>query len=127
MVAVAFGYSSYRYSRFNFLDFSQLTLYEKLDVFAPKADEYILIFYSSKQTDLSLVTKKINAGNTPILAIDFAQNVRQSSKELTVITGGFNELLKVVHKMRVTHLPSALYIKKERNALYKQNSSFLML
>jgi len=126
MVAIAFAFSNYRFSKFKFLDFSRIVLYEKLDIFTPKEPEYILLLYSSKKDNAQDLIKKIKT-NIPILAIDFAQDVRLSQKKLIVVTGGFNELLKIINKMQISKVPCAVKIKKQKKLIYKQDSSFLIL
>lgn len=126
-IAVSFGYSHYRFSKFNFFDFSKIILYTHDDVFVPTDDEYILLFYSSKKNSASSLVKSLKLENKTCIAIDFAQNNREKSDDFIAVTGGFDKLLMIINSLNLSHIPSAVNIKKDKNLVYKQDTSVLML
>jgi len=73
MIATAYAYFNYRFSQFNFINFSDFLFYEsKHDLFIPSEPYYHVIIYSSKRDDIDTLLKKLNE-EYPILAIDLAQ------------------------------------------------------
>lgn len=122
MVASAYGYFHYTFSSFKFLDFKEITLYTDKDIFTPTEENYIVLAYSSKKNKLENLTKKIQNDDITILAIDFAQREKFTKDSLISVTGGYDNILTIIHKFRIEHIPSAFYIKKQKATLYKQDS-----
>ena len=121
MIAAAFAYFNYKFSEYKFINFKEWTFYEKSDVFTPSADKYIVVFYSSKekgtmdklaQTDLNL----------PILAIDYYNNVRENTQTTTFLRSGTKNSLSFIQRFNIYESPSIFFIKKHKEALYKQDS-----
>ena len=127
MIALSYGYFHYKFNKFKFLDFKEITLYTKEDVFTPDKQQYALVFYSSKKDNLEKLVKKIKTDEYPVVAIDFSQINREEKENYVSITGGFNQLLKVINRLHLEHLPSIMIIKKEKKLIYKQDSRIEML
>ena len=70
MIAAAFAYFNYKFSEYKFIDFREWVFYEKSDIFIPKSDKYVVVFYSSKEKNTAKLLSKTNL-NIPILAIDY--------------------------------------------------------
>jgi hypothetical protein len=127
MVGIAFAYFNYKFSRFNFIDFSQAVLYSQSEIFAPQDEAYITLIFSSSQESASAIAKRINnRRNLTILAIDLAQN-RESCDDFSgaksrviCLTAGINTLLSYVRRFNIDHSPSAFVIERQKNSLYKQ-------
>jgi len=121
LVASAFAYFNYKFSKYKFIDFNQFTFYETNDIFQPKEDRYIVIFFSSKEPD---AIKKIKALHlkTPILAIDYYNNKIQSSKDTLFLRSGTNTTLKFIQRFNIYDEPSLFVIKRVHADLYKQDS-----
>lgn len=122
MIAAAYGYFHYKFSQFKFLNFRELRLYSDKDLFMPDKEEYILLVYSSKKNSVEKLKKRLKSKEVTVLAVDFAQHVRMTKDNLIVVTGGYDHLLKIANKFRIEHLPSAFYIKRQKETLYKQDS-----
>jgi hypothetical protein len=122
MMAAAYGYFHYTFSSFKFLDFKDVTLYSDKDIFKPKKDNYIILAYSSRKSNLKELEKKIDNEDVTILAIDFAQKNRLTEDKLLSVTGGFDQILTIIHKFRIEHIPSAFYIVRTKDTMYKQDS-----
>ena len=60
LVAGVFSYNNYRFSRYKFVDFSVLTFYEKSEVFVSKDDKFLLVVFSSNQSDWREILKTID-------------------------------------------------------------------
>lgn len=127
MIALAYGYFHYKFNKFKFLDFKEIVLYTKEDVFTPDKEKYAFIFYSSKKNKLEKLVQKVKTDEFPVVAIDFSQNNRESGKNYISVTGGYDQLLKVINRLHLEHIPSIMIIKKEKNLIYKQDSSIEML
>jgi len=127
MVAIAYGYFHYKFSTYKFLNFKEITLYTKEDIFIPDKEKYALILYSSKKDSLQDLLKKVKTEEYSVLAIDFSQKIRENGEGYVGVTGGYNQLLKVINRFHLEHIPSILIIKREKRLLYKQDSSIEML
>lgn len=125
MMAAAFAYNNYRFSKFKFIDFSQYYLYEKADIFTPDKMSYTLLFYSSNQNNLKDVLAKSGAKAdkaTPILAIDIAQKRGESDSGLIQLSSDINTILKILSTFNITDLPASVMIERDRASVYKQSS-----
>lgn len=121
MVASAFAYFNYKFSEYKFIDFKEWIFYEKQNIFIPKSDKYIVIFYSSreKKSMEMLANAKLKY---PVLAIDYYNKVRQNSKYTTFLRSGTKTSLNFIQRFNIYNSPSVFFIKKQKNSLYKQDS-----
>jgi len=121
MIAAAFAYFNYKFSEYKFINFKEWTFYEKSDVFAPSADKYIVIFYSSKEK--GTMDRLANTDlNLPILAIDYYNNVRENTQTTTFLRSGTKNSLSFIQRFNIYESPSIFFIKKHKESLYKQDS-----
>jgi hypothetical protein len=121
MIASAFAYFNYRFSQYKFIDFDNWIYYEKSDIFKPKFDNYTVLIYSSNIQNSSAILKKIGK-QEHILAIDMYQKRKKNSQNITNITSGMNNLLKLVQRFHIIGVPSVFMIKKVKKEKYKQDS-----
>jgi len=129
MIAGAFAYYNYKFSEFKFIDFSEFTLYTKTDIFKPSSDEYLVIIYNSKDKVSLEKLKKIKS-NSPIIMLDFYQNVQKVSvvdSNVTELKTGTNNFVKIVQRFNVYNLPTLFFIKRFNEKLYKQDSDIYEL
>ena len=121
LIAGAFAYFNYKFSQYQFIDFKKWTFYEKSEIFTPKEDKYIVIFYSSKESDTQDKLANIDL-NIPIIAIDYYNTVRQNSTETTFLRSGTKNSLNFIQRFNIYESPSIFFIKKSKDSLYKQDS-----
>jgi len=121
MIAAAFAYFNYKFSEYKFIDFKELVFYEKSDIFTPKNDKYIVVFYSSKVKDTASLLKNINL-NIPVLAIDYYNEVYPNSKNTTFLRAPTRTSLSFIQRFNIYESPSIFFIKKTKDSLYKQDS-----
>ena len=121
MIAGAFAYFNYKFSEYKFIDFKQMVFYEKKDIFKPKADKYIVIFYSSKDKQTHQLLSKTDL-NIPILAIDYYNKVFENSNKTTFLRSGTKTSLAFIQRFNIYNSPSIFFIKKVKDTLYKQDS-----
>jgi len=121
MIAAAFAYFNYKFSEYKFIDFKEWTFYEKSDVFTPSADKYIVVFYSSKEKGTMDKLAKINL-NLPILALDYYNEVRENTDTTTFLRSGTKNSLSFIQRFNIYESPSIFFIKRSKDALYKQDS-----
>jgi len=121
MIAVSFAYFNYKFSEYKFIDFKEWTFYEKSDLFTPKEDKYIVVFYSSREKGTMDLLAKINL-NLPILAIDYYNQARPNSKYTTFLRSGTKNSLAFIQRFNIYQSPSIFFIKKQKDSLYKQDS-----
>jgi hypothetical protein len=121
MIAAAFAYFNYKFSEFKFINFKEWVFYEKTDIFTPKAENYVVIFYSSNKPG---ATKAIQEAKSkyPILAVDYYQHAVVSTDKVTFIKSGTNTLLKLIQRFNIYNVPTVFIIKKVKESLYKQDS-----
>jgi len=125
MVAAFFFYYNYKFSTYKFIDFNKITLYEKSDIFEPKSDEYYLLIFSSKMSDLDNLIKKIPK-DAPILAVDIYQK-RKQYKNVIYATAGINTIIKMIQYLNIYEVPVVVKIKRYNKKLYKQDSPLEVL
>jgi len=125
MVAAFFFYYNYKFSTYKFVDFSKVTLYEKNDIFEPKSDQYYLLLFSSRMSDLNELVKKIPK-DAPILAIDIYQQ-RKNIPNVIYTTAGINTIIKLIQHLNIYEVPVVVKIKKFNKNLYKQDSPLEVL
>jgi len=121
MIAGAFAYFNYKFSEYKFIDFKEWTFYEKSDIFKPTADKYIVVFYSSRESNTQNKLAKINL-NLPIIAIDYYNTVIPNSKTTTFLRSGTKNSLNFIQRFNIYESPSIFFIKKSKETLYKQDS-----
>jgi hypothetical protein len=127
MVAGTFAYFNYKFSEYQFLNFSEWNFYTKNDIFSPKEDRYLVIIYSSRDQLSIKEIQKIET-KTPIILIDFYQDINKNafvinSKNFNFIKTGTNTFLKVAQRFNIYETPTLFFIKKIRENLYKQDST----
>ncbi|AZV47201.1 hypothetical protein C3L23_07915 [Nautilia sp. PV-1] len=120
MVAAFFFYYNYKFKEYKFLDFNKIILYEKHNIFEPKAKEYTVIIFSSRMNDLQNLTSKIKT-KYPILAIDIYQQ-RKDYPGVIYTTAGINTIIKIIQFLNIYQVPVVLNIKQYNKKLYKQDS-----
>ncbi len=121
MIAAAFAYFNYKFSEYKFINFKEWVFYEKNDIFIPKADKYIVVFYSSKENNTMQLLANTNL-NIPMLAIDYYNEVRPNSETTTFLRSGTKNSLSFIQRFNIYESPSIFFIKKSKDALYKQDS-----
>jgi hypothetical protein len=121
MIAAAFAYFNYKFSEYKFIDFKEWTFYEKSDIFVPKKEKYIVVFYSSKDSNTMEQLANINV-QLPVLAIDYYNEVQENSKNTTFLRSGTKNSLSFIQRFNIYESPSIFFIKKSKDSLYKQDS-----
>lgn len=121
MIAGAFAYFNYKFSEYKFIDFKKWVFYEKSDIFTPKSDKYIVVFFSSKENGTVKQLSKIDL-NMPILAIDYYNNSFSNSKKTIFLRSGTKNSLNFIQRFNIYESPSIFFIKKHKDFLYKQDS-----
>lgn len=121
MIALSFAYFNYKFSEYKFINFKEWTFYEKSDIFIPKEEKYIVIFYSSREKNTMNKLANLEL-NIPILAIDYYNKVRENSKQTTYLRSGTKNSLAFIQRFNIYESPSIFFIKKHKDSLYKQDS-----
>jgi hypothetical protein len=121
MIAGAFAYFNYKFSEYKFIDFKEWSFYEKSDIFMPKEDRYIVIFYSSRNKGSMEKLAQLDLNN-PIIAIDYYNRIHKNSKNTTFLRSGTNTSLKFIQRFNIYEVPSMFFIKRIKETLYKQDS-----
>ncbi|MCH9813407.1 MAG: hypothetical protein K0U47_05620 [Epsilonproteobacteria bacterium] len=121
MVASAFAYHNYEFSKYKFFDFKDTVFYQKSDLFTPKAEKYTVLVYSSNMQESVDIAQKIKDDNV-ILAIDLYQKRFKEEDSIIHITSGMNTLLKFVQKFNIYDVPCVFEIVKYKDLRYKQNT-----
>jgi len=121
MIAGAFAYFNYKFSEYKFINFKDFVFYEKSAIFMPKAEKYIVVFYSSRNRESQKELAKLNL-NLPIIAIDYYNQPYKNSKYTTFLRAGTTTSLKFIQRFNIYSVPSIFFIKKVKDTLYKQDS-----
>lgn len=121
MIAASFAYFNYKFSEYKFIDFKEWTFYEKSDIFTPKEDKYIVVFYSSHEKDTMQLLADINL-TLPVLAIDYYNRVRKNTQNTTFLRSGTKNSLAFIQRFNIYESPSIFFIKRSKETLYKQDS-----
>ena len=121
LVAGVFSYNTYRFSRYKFVDFSVLTFYEKSEVFVPEDDKFLLVVFSSNQSDWREILK-ISNKNLKIVAVDLLQKRAPSEGNITFIASDINTVLKLMNTLNISSLPASVELKLQKGRIYKQDS-----
>ena len=126
MVAGAFFYYNYEFSRYKFFDFNKTVFYQKESLFHPDKEKYTVLIYSSNKTNATKLAKNFK-NEKKILAIDLYQKRFNQEDSIIHITAGMNTLLQVVQKFNIYSVPSAFSIIKFKDGVYKQDSKITTL
>jgi len=121
LIAGAFAYFNYKFSKYKFIDFNQFIFYEANDIFKPQKERYIVIFFSSKEPDAAKKIASLHL-NTPVLAIDYYNNKIQKRNNTLFLRSGTNTSLKFIQRFNIYDEPSMFVIKRVHETLYKQDS-----
>ncbi len=121
LIAAAFAYFNFKFSEYKFIDFGEWTFYEKSDVFTPKEQRYIVVFYSSREPNTQDQLANIDLG-IPIIAIDYYNEVRKNTNTTTFLRSGTKNSLNFIQRFNIYESPSIFFIKKTKDTLYKQDS-----
>ena len=121
LVAGVFSYNNYRFSRYKFVDFSVLTFYEKSEVFVPEDDKFLLVVFSSNQSDWREILK-ISNKNLKIVAVDLLQKRAPSEANIPFIASDINTVLKLMNTLSISSLPASVELKLQKGRIYKQDS-----
>jgi len=122
MVAAAYAYFHYTYSRYNVIDFSQWTFYAKEALFVPDKPEYIVLVFSSRQSPPEVLLDKINP-ELPVIAVDLSQHRFEAHENVTFVTAGINTLLPMIQRFHLTRVPAVFAIEQKRDQTYKQSTA----
>jgi len=120
MVAAFFFYYKYKFSEYKFVDFNKIVLYTKSDIFEPKKNEYYLLLFSSRMSDLKNLLKKIPK-NYPIIAVDIYQK-RINYPNVIYTTAGINTIIKLIQYLNIYEVPVVVKIKRYQKNIFKQDS-----
>jgi len=120
MVAAFFFYYKYKFSEYKFVDFNKIVLYTKSDIFEPKKNEYYLLLFSSRMSDLKNLLKKIPK-NYPIIAVDIYQK-RINYPNVIYTTAGINTIIKLIQYLNIYEVPVVVKIKRYHKNIFKQDS-----
>ncbi len=121
MIAASFAYFNYKFAEYKFIDFKKWIFYEKSDLFTPKEEKYIVVFYSSREKETMDMLAKTDL-QLPILAIDYYNQVRANTKTTTFLRSGTKNSLAFIQRFNIYESPSIFFIKKVKESLYKQDS-----
>jgi len=121
MIAVSFAYFNYKFSEYKFIDFKQWVFYEKKDLFQPKEDKYIVVFYSSREKGTMQKLANVDL-HTPVLAIDYYNRVQENTPTTTFLRSGTKNSLAFIQRFNIYDSPSIFFIKRTKDSLYKQDS-----
>ena len=87
----------------------------------PTEEKYIIVFYSSRNKGSMEKLSHLNL-HTPILAVDYYNQVAENSKNTTFLRAGTNTSLKFIQRFNIYRTPSLFFIKRIKETLYKQDS-----
>ncbi len=121
MIAGAFAYYNYEFSKYKFFDFSETVFYQKSEFFTPIDEKYTVLVYSSNMQEVKDLKTKIKDDNK-LLAIDLYQQRFKEENSTIHITSGMNTLLKVIQKFNIYDIPCLFEIVRYRDKKYKQNT-----
>lgn len=121
VVAIAFAYNNYRFSQLKFIDFANLVFYTENKQFVPKDDDYVLLFYNSRDSNLTKLAFKIDV-DYQTLAIDISQKIQENSEKVLNLSTNTENLLTLFRILNIKKMPAVLLITKNKKQIYKQNS-----
>lgn len=126
MIAVVFAYNNYRFSKFKFVDFSDLIFYQKSEIFSPTQQNYTLVVFSSAASNLDQILNQTER-DFKILALDIAQKRPESNASVQHISSDINTILKLLFTLNISQLPSSVKLIHQKDKIYKQDSKILNL
>jgi len=126
MIAAAFAYFNYKFAEYKFIDFKEWIFYEQKDIFKPTDENYIVVFYSSKESGTAKLLAQTNL-KYKILAVDYYNQTSPSSDSTTFLRSGTKTSLSFIHRFNIYESPSIFFIKKTKEQIYKQDSMILKL
>lgn len=121
MVASAYAYFNFKFSKYRFIDFNNYTFYSKKDVFIPNKEAYVLLMYSSHSQGQLDKVKNLKV-EYPIIAIDIHQKRFESNDRVTYVTTGINSIINIIQKFNFYNTPTLLFIERDKGLVYKQSS-----
>lgn len=121
VVAIAFAYNNYRFSQLKFIDFTNLVFYAENKQFVPKDDDYALLLYNSRDSNLTKLAFKIDV-DYQTLAIDISQKIQNNSEKVLSLSTNTENLLTLFRIFNIKKMPVVLLITKNKKQIYKQNS-----
>ncbi|MDK9692737.1 MAG: hypothetical protein OEL19_00650 [Sulfurimonas sp.] len=121
MIAAAFAYFNYKFSEYKFIDFKEFVFYEQKDIFTPNEENYIIIFYSSKDREAPKLLAQTRL-NYKILAIDYYNQAFENTQNTTFLRSGTKTSLGFIQRFNIYESPSIFLIKKTKEQIYKQDS-----
>lgn len=126
-MAASFFYFQWTYTKFKSIDFDKNVFYGKNYIFTPLDDEYIIILYNSKSSNILDLSKKIsNESNLKIIAVDFYQNTEKEIIDNVIpVSSGMNTLLQLANKFKIVKIPVFFKVKRESLFKFIQNSRIL--
>ena len=126
MIAGAFAYFNYKFSEYKFINFKEWIFYEKSDIFTPRAERYLVVFYSSKEPNVADELAKFQT-DLPVIAIDYYNTVYPKTVNTTFLRSGTQTSLKFIQRFNIYDSPSIFIIKRYKDSLYKQDSMIRIL
>jgi len=121
MVAGAFAYFNYKFSEYKFINFNEWIYYTQKDIFVPKEEKYMVLFYSSKMGQDESFINALKP-EFPILAIDMYGQEFKNTQNAKYLRTGTNTLLKTIQRFNIYNAPTVFIIKRFKDSLYKQDS-----
>ncbi|RAX54182.1 hypothetical protein CCY99_03990 [Helicobacter sp. 16-1353] len=127
LLAAWFFYFQWSSTKFRTIDFQKIAFYGKDYIFSPIDEEYIMVLYNSKSSDIISLTRKIpNETNLKIIAIDFYQNRDNDAIDNIIpLSAGMDTLLQLSNKFKITKLPVYFKIKRESVNEFIQDSKII--
>jgi len=122
LVAAAFFYYNYKFAQFKFIDFSHTILYTQNNIFIPKKNNYYMLIFSSKMSNIDKLISQIPK-NYPIIAIDMYQKSFDNKKNVIFVRAGTNTIISIIQKFNIYKVPVYFAIKRYHKSLFKQNSA----
>ena len=121
MIAGAFSYFNFKFSEYKFIDFKEWIFYEQKDIFHPKEERYIVVFFSSKDAQSVAKLSKIDL-NIPVIALDYYNEPHPNGANIKFLRSGTKNSLSFIQRFNIYDAPSIFFIKKVKDSLYKQDS-----
>ena len=126
MIAGAFAYFNYKFSEYKFINFKEWVFYEKSDIFVPRAERYLVVFYSSKELNVMDELAEFST-ELPVIAIDYYNDMHPNTKNTTFLRSGTKTSLQFIQRFNIYDVPSIFIIKRYKDSLYKQDSMIRIL
>ncbi|HUH42481.1 MAG: hypothetical protein PHI38_01215 [Sulfurimonas sp.] len=126
MIAATFAYFNYKFAEYKFIDFKEWVFYEQKEIFKPSDENYIIVFYSSKESGTAELLSQTNL-KYKILAIDYYNQAFTNTQSTTFLRSGTKTSLSFIQRFNIYESPSIFFIKKTKEQIYKQDSMILKL